>query len=127
MAYQVEKDPANGGAVKTPNPTKPAEVVNPAARTFGRESYGANGYGGKAYLNPGEQANMGDLSAEIARINKVGDAMATGTGLQQLNGLHTEGAPQTRTISDQGYPTAHGSGRVTARPGEVVPQKSGSK
>ena len=132
MAYQSEKDPRLGPQNgPTPSPTKPAEVLNPAARTFGRENLGANGCGGKVYAGVGEKAHNGPLSEEIAAIAGIDKVAGVRSGLQP--GSVSDGvvptvggmpAPQTRSVSPASYPIAHGVARVSTRP-ETVPSKIG--
>jgi hypothetical protein len=123
------KLPVSGDVLHTPPPT--GGVVNEAARTMGRESYGANAWAGRSSLNPGEKMNMGRISEEMARRYGSDDIAGMRNGLQpgglpQVSGnVHLDRAPQTRSISDDSYPATPGIARVTPRLGERVPGKIG--
>jgi hypothetical protein len=114
--------PAKGNAKNTgapgptPAPTTDALVSLTKAKdtAWGRGTYGGNAYNGPVSLAPGEK-----LSAPL------GDAIAD-PGLAAIAAGHGDtGAPQTRDVSSQPYPTAFGM--KGASKGATVPTKTGAK
>lgn len=116
MAYQSVKTPAPGNAANTgaPGPT-PAPTVK--EKTFGRTNYGANAFDGPSSITPGKSVTS-PLADDLRRASNDGEfvldtVIARGTRMDSPDF-------QMRSISDAGYPPAHGMKNPTA-PGITVP------
>jgi hypothetical protein len=119
MAYQISK-PAKGDAENTgaPGPT-PAPTKETA---FGRGSYGANAYGGPSSIEPGAKSSSPMADAIRDAQNDGQDVL----GKIQAHGVTGSPSPQTRAISSEPLPPAHGMRSRTASggsPGDKVPNK----
>jgi hypothetical protein len=134
MAYQMTrpvKVPAKGdapdmGINKTPAPVSSADLALKRDRSLGRTSYGANAYGGASSIAPGAKTSSplaDQLKAKAAesdggdllqRIIERGTARGTAADVELQS-------PQTRDVSKEPYPAAHGQRSRTADHGSGSP------
>jgi len=115
------------GPVKTPAPTRPAPTPDEMRSTsWGRGSYGANGWGGASSLEPGATTKLNALTAQP----DPDPALA----LLQQRGLNTKDEDnalntQIRDIGDNNVPV-HSAfakrGADSGSPGGTVPLKNGN-
>jgi hypothetical protein len=144
MAFQTGKGrrvqiPAKGNAPDshnpgpTPAPTEDALVKLTRAKdtAWGRQSYGANGYPGPASVEPGAKISspLADQLKAKAAEGDAGDLLQTiiekGTARDSMVDL---ASPQTRDVSKEQYPSAHGQVRRSldsGSPGGTVPSVTG--
>ena len=103
----------------------PAPVFDETARdkTFGRENYGSNAYGGPSSLEPGQCQKMSGIDAQ--NPDPILD-------LVQKQGLARDDKPADRQLRDIGSKNvgpAHGHSRrgvSDGSPGSTVPDKLGT-
>jgi hypothetical protein len=100
---------------------------------MGREGYGANAYGGASSDAPGKTTTSPLADALRAKAAEgdagdlLGDIIKHGTARNGSVGEML--APQTRDVSKDAYPSAHGQvkrGIDSGSPGAVVPTSTGA-
>jgi len=141
MAYQTGrpvKVPAKGDAPntgapgKTPAPTS-ADLARMKDVAYGRTSYGGNAYAGRVVADPGKSVTspLADQLKAKAAESDGGDLLRTiierGTARGPAADVELQ-SPQTRDVSKEPYPSAHGMqqrGIDSGSPGAVVPATTG--
>lgn len=135
MAYQSGNRPVKKAAPgDAPNTGAPGFTPSPVerSRSFGRENYGANAYDGGVSDEPGKRTTSPLADAlEAAQHGGAEDALTLehirqhGTARDSTIDLRS---PQTRDVSKEQYPSAHGQVRRSidsGSPGGTVPSVTG--
>jgi hypothetical protein len=133
MAYQSGNKPvtkpAPGDAPNTgaPGPTPPPVEVE-RSRSFGRENYGSNAYDGRVVTDPGQRVTSPLADALEAKQHGGAEGALTLEHIRQHGTARDStidlASAQTRDVSKEPYPSAHGMKPRTAGP--VIPSKMGS-
>jgi hypothetical protein len=122
MAIQHGEKSPTAGAVKTPAPS----AMQPRS---GGQGYGEASYNGPSSLPPGQGGPQSTLAKNLK--DSVTDPLLDriiSKGTAKSGDAVDLQSPQTRTVSDHGYPAAHGHRSRTAgdgSPGGTVPSKTG--
>lgn len=104
----ARKDPRDPTYNKTPAPVEKPDWEKIKSTSWGREGYGANGYGGPSSLTPGQQVQQGGIDADIhdPALDRV-----------QATGLKDDGVlnDQLRDIGNKNCPDAFGAESARSR------------
>ncbi len=135
MAIQVKKaavgDAPATGMMKTPPPVRPAppdditDVRNPHNL---RSGLGMNGYRGASSLPPGQTRlsplaeNLKASSEDEGLLDRIAQR---GTGKNVIADVDLQ-SPQTRDVSKEPYPSAHGMHKPSGSPSGTVPSACGA-